>query len=70
MYYCALSLWVLKHIPSFLASCVIWCVLEYMSRHSTHSDYVKFIFRSQCMSGGSEVNSSTNSSVYYSYMSN
>ena len=41
-----------------------------MSRHSTHSGIVKFIFRSQCMSGGSEVNSSTNSSVYYSYMSN
>ena len=30
MYYCALSLGVLRHIlPRILVTCAIWCVLEY-----------------------------------------
>ena len=29
MYYCALSLEVLQHIPHILVTCAIWCVLEY-----------------------------------------
>ena len=49
---------------------IVAYTIKAVSRHSTHSGIVKFIFLSRCMSGGSEVNSSTNSSVYYSYMSN